>query len=281
MTGTGTSSVVVPAHDEAAVIDRCLHALLAGAAPGELDVVVVANACTDDTAERARRHGVRVVELAEPGKIGALNAGDAAVSGFPRIYLDADAVLTTDAARSLVALLDQGRALAAAPHVRLVIDGVSPLVAWHYQAWASLPVTRDGYVGSGVYAVSQEGHRRIAPFPDVIADDDYVRRSFSPAERASSDGSYEVRPPRTVRAYVARALRGRTGNVQLAASGIRLVPQPGVSGVRALAPLLRSPRTWPWVGSFVALTTLVRLRLALAGGAVTGWNHDRSSRVAP
>lgn len=275
------ASVVIPAHDEAAVIDRCLDALLEGASPGELEVVVAANACTDDTADRARRRpGVAVVELPEPGKIGALNAGDAAVSTFPRIYLDADAVMTTADARSLVALLDEGRALAAAPHVRLVTDGVSPVVAWHYRAWASLPVTREGYVGSGVYAVSRAGHARIAPFPDVIADDDYVRRSFSPSERASSDGTYEVRPPRTVRAYVARALRGRTGNVQLAASGIQLAPQPGVTGVRGLLPLMRSPRTWPWVGSFVALTALVRLRLALAGGAVTGWNHDRSSRVA-
>ncbi len=280
MTGP-LASVVIPAHDEAAVIDRCLDALLAGAAPGELEVVVAANACTDDTADRARvRPGVAVVELTEAGKIGALNAGDAVVSTFPRIYLDADAVLTTADARALAARLSRGDVLAAAPHVALVTDGVSSLVAWHYRAWAALPVTGEGYVGSGVYAVSREGHTRVAPFPDVIADDDYVRRSFAPAERASSDGTYEVRPPRTVRAYVARALRGRTGNVQLAASGIELAPQPGASGVRALLPLLRKPRTWPWVASFVALTTLVRLRLALAGGAVTGWNHDRSSRVA-
>ncbi len=274
------ASVVIPAHDEAAVIDRCLDALMAGAAPGELEVVVAANACTDDTADRARcRPGVAVLELPEPGKIGALNAGDAAVTTFPRIYLDADTVLTTEDTRSLVRLLERGDALVAAPHVRLVTGGISRLVAWHYRAWASLPVTCEGYVGSGVYAVSRTGHARIAPFPDVIADDDYVRRSFAPGERASSEGTYEVRPPRTVRAYVSRALRGRTGNVQLAASGIHLAPQPGVTGVRGLLPLLRSPRTWPWVGSFVALTAVVRLRLALAGGAVTGWNHDRSSRV--
>ena len=273
-------SVVVPAHDEQAVIDRCLGALLADAAPGELDVVVVCNGCSDDTAERARRHGVKVVELAEPGKIDALNAGDAAVTGFPRIYLDADAVLTTAAARSVARALERGPALAAAPHVRLVTDGVSPLVAWHYRAWAALPVTRTGYLGSGVYAVSQEGHRRIAPFPDVIADDDYVRRSFAPHERATTEGDYEVCPPRTVAGYVHRALRGRAGNVALAVSGIPLVPQPTTSGARALLPMLRDPRMWAPVAAFTALTALVRVRLALAGGSVAGWNHDLSSRVA-
>ena len=49
MTGP-LASVVIPAHNERRVIGRCLRALREGAAPGELDVIVVANACTDDTA---------------------------------------------------------------------------------------------------------------------------------------------------------------------------------------------------------------------------------------
>ena len=56
-------SVVIPAHDEEAVVGRCLAALLDGARPGELDVVVVCNGCTDATADIARGfgRGVRVV----------------------------------------------------------------------------------------------------------------------------------------------------------------------------------------------------------------------------
>ncbi|MDI5941629.1 glycosyltransferase, partial [Micromonospora sp. DH15] len=84
---------MIAAHDEANVIGGCLDALLADAdtdAGVELDVVVVANGCTDDTARvAAARPGVRVVELAEAGKAHALNAGDAVVRGFPRFYLDA------------------------------------------------------------------------------------------------------------------------------------------------------------------------------------------------
>ena len=96
MTSDSLASVVIAAHNEAAVIDRCLDALLADAAPGELDVTVVANGCTDDTAAVAgTRAGVRVVDLPEPGKVAALNAGDAVAVGFPRLYLDADVVLST------------------------------------------------------------------------------------------------------------------------------------------------------------------------------------------
>ena len=63
---------------------------------------MVANGCTDDTvAVAAARPGVRVLSLPEPGKAGALNAGDAVAVGFPRIYLDADIVLTTAAVRAV------------------------------------------------------------------------------------------------------------------------------------------------------------------------------------
>jgi glycosyltransferase involved in cell wall biosynthesis len=72
-------SVVVAAHNEAAVIDRCLASLVA---PG-VQVIVAANGCTDDTAAIARRTpGVEVVELATPSKIAALNAGDARATGY-------------------------------------------------------------------------------------------------------------------------------------------------------------------------------------------------------
>src|SRR6185312_1201240 len=53
-------SVVIAAHNEARVIGGCLDALLADAGPDDLDIVVVANGCTDDTAAvAARRPEVR------------------------------------------------------------------------------------------------------------------------------------------------------------------------------------------------------------------------------
>ena len=67
-------SFVIPAHNEEAVIGRCLTALLAGARRDELDIIVVCNGCTDRTAEVARciwdnlhPHGVAVVIEAQHG----------------------------------------------------------------------------------------------------------------------------------------------------------------------------------------------------------------------
>ncbi len=63
------ATVIVPAHNEARVIGRLLGPLVSGARPGELDVIVVANGCTDDTAQVAAACGpmVRVISVPEPG----------------------------------------------------------------------------------------------------------------------------------------------------------------------------------------------------------------------
>ncbi|HEY0870078.1 MAG TPA: glycosyltransferase, partial [Acidothermaceae bacterium] len=57
--------IVIPAHDEAAVVDRCLSAVLASARPGEFDVVVISNGSTDDTVARARAAGARLAHEVE------------------------------------------------------------------------------------------------------------------------------------------------------------------------------------------------------------------------
>src|SRR3954451_6688300 len=54
--------VIVPAHDEAALIGRCVGSLLAQGYPRELfDVVVIADNCTDATASIAAAAGARVL----------------------------------------------------------------------------------------------------------------------------------------------------------------------------------------------------------------------------
>ena len=59
-------SVVIAAHNEEAVLDRCLDALLRTARTGELEIAVVCNGCTDGTAEVARRYGDDVCVLETP-----------------------------------------------------------------------------------------------------------------------------------------------------------------------------------------------------------------------
>ena len=57
--------VLVPAHNEAPVIGRCLEAIYADARPGDM-VLVVADRCTDATATVARRFGASVLDARAP-----------------------------------------------------------------------------------------------------------------------------------------------------------------------------------------------------------------------
>lgn len=275
------ASVIIPAHDEEAVIVRCLDALLADADDGEFEVVVAANACRDRTVERVRSYGRGVVclDLPERGKTAALNAADAVAVAFPRIYLDADVVLATGAARTVVAALQRG-ALAAAPRPVPDATGCSWWIRAHCSVWSRLPVTREGYVGSGALGLSATGHRRIAPFPAVVAEDQYVRRSFDEGERMVTSASFTVFPARTVRAHVRRATRVRAGNRQLETHRERLRPETSPRGVRGVLPLLRDPRDWASVVAFVALSAVVRVAAEhkLRRGDMAVWERDDTSR---
>jgi GT2 family glycosyltransferase len=97
--------VVVPAHDEEDLLADCLAGLRGAAATvsdrARVRVLVVADACTDRTAELARAHGVEVCSLAARNVGRARAAGASALLGIasPVHWLattDADSVVPPD-----------------------------------------------------------------------------------------------------------------------------------------------------------------------------------------
>lgn len=279
MTPTGFS-VVVPAHEEARVIERCLRAFLPWPGPGRVEVVVVANGCADDTAVRAARvPGVVVVELEHGSKPAALNAGDTRVSALPRVYLDADIVLGAAALAALVEVLDTDRAVVAAPVPRFVLAGRPWSVRAFYRVYRSLPYVQDALVGLGVIGLSGAGRARFGVFPDATADDLFVQRLFAPAERMIlREHTFDVETPRSLRNLVAVRTRTAQGNAQLAAAAPGAGDfAPSTTGtVRSLAALLaRDPRQLPAVLVYAGVTLAARRR---ATRTDHGWHRDTSTR---
>jgi hypothetical protein len=289
-------SVVVAAHNEAAVIDRCLASLVA---PG-VQVIVAANGCTDDTAAIARRTpGVEVVELATPSKIAALNAGDARATGYPRLYVDADVVLSRGAVGQLCADLSRPGALVAVPRRRLVLTGRPLAVKAYYAIHSRLPVFHNGLFGRGVIALSEAGRRRFDTFPDVMADDLFLDSLFGPHERSVvSSVHIAVDTPTRTRDLVRRLTRVRSGNTSLRAvasedsgskAGAHAAPSAPAMAVRKSDNLswlrhvvLPSPWLAPAGAVYVTLTLIAELRARRArrrpGAEV--WHRDDSSRAS-
>jgi hypothetical protein len=278
-------SVVIPACNEAAVIGRLLDRLTSSARPGELDVVVVANGCTDDTAKVAAGFGppVRVLTVVAASKPQALAAGDRAARGFPRAYVDADVELGAGDLRALGEALQRPGVLAVAPERQFVMTGRSWPVRWYYDVWTRLPEVRRGLFGRGVIAFSEAGHARFSGLRPVIADDLTVSLSFAPDERVIvPEARVVIRPPRTFADLLRRRVRVAEGVAQLQ----RTAGTPDSSSARTrpseLLALARSePRAAPRVVFFLALAVAARLR---AGRAVlrndySTWLRDESSRL--
>lgn len=273
------ASVVVPAHDEERAIGRLLDALCV--TPGLLEVVVACNGCTDGTAEVARRYPVTVLDLPEPSKSGALRAGDRAAVAFPRVYLDADVEITADGVARLAAAVGPGGVAVAAPGRTMPRTGVSLPVRWYYDVWEALPAVRSGLFGRGVLALSEDGARRVAALPDMMADDLVLSEAFAPAERTVlHDVAVVVHPARTLRDLVRRRARVTTGNVQADRAGLR-----GAEARTSLGDLRQVVRERPGLALRmpvflgVVLAGRLRSRAAVRAGDFTTWERDASSRV--
>ncbi len=280
----GAVSVVIPAHNEATVIGGILRRLLDTDPDGRLELVVAANGCTDDTAAVARSVSprVHVVEVETASKIDALNAGDAAAAAFPRVYLDADVLVT---GQGLLAVAD---ALTDPPSIgapRLVVDvtGASIWVRWQYGVWALTDYRTANMVGSGVYVVSAAGRGRFEAFPAVIADDGYALRLFAPHERISLEGhTFTIRAPRTLRAFIRRQARIYAGNDQLAAEHPELPGDPGSgSSSQLLRRIAARPALWLPAIPYFAARIIARRRARRVRGdwESQGWNRDDSTRT--
>jgi glycosyltransferase involved in cell wall biosynthesis len=275
-------SVVIPAHDEAGVIVRCLDALFEGLEPGELDVVVVCNGCADDTAQRARSsgHPVEVIELQQASKPAALRAGDAATRTLPRLYLDADVVLPGTAARQVLRRLAEG-AIAARPPVRYDSSRSSVAVRSYYRARSRIPALLESLWGAGVYGLSEAGRGRFGDFPDVVGDDLWVDRHFAPHEIEIVDcAPVVVSVPRRARDLVRVLRRAYRGKAQTASV------DPHDRARATTATTLRQLRRLSASGPTAALDSATYLafamgaRIALAAPLAGGrWERDESSRM--
>jgi glycosyltransferase involved in cell wall biosynthesis len=272
--------VVIAAHNEAAVLGRCLDSLLADATPGEVDVTVVANGCTDSTARVAADRGVRVVELAEPGKPGALNAGDAVAVGFPRVYLDADIVLSTAGLRALAAATG-GSCLAATARRELDLTGRPLLVRAYFAIHRWLPAFRTGLFGRGVIVVSEAGRARFERFPDLVADDLFLDSLFGVDEKHEvSEVPAVVATPRRTRDLVRRLARVRGGNAEMRSAAARGQLGAAVRPANRFAWLKDVAVRRPWLVPAAVCYVVITLYAALLArtGRDRGWARDDSSR---
>ncbi len=277
-------SVIIPAHNEEVVLEECLVRILDGLEPDEAEVVVVANACSDRTADVARSfERVEVVETSLPGKPNALDLGDDRATTFPRLYVDADVVTDAHALRRTAEVLAAGGAELAAPALRVDRSRSSVLVRAYYRIWLRLPWAADEPVGSGVYGLSRAGRGRFGRFHPDGADDWWVHRHV-PREkrRCLTDVTFTVPASVSIGEVIRRKSRILAA-MSLVAGDLPDSEAVGPSMGRTSVDLIRSDwRRLPdlAVFAFVSVASRLRARAMVRRGRVE-WSGDERRRIDP
>ncbi|MET3769613.1 glycosyltransferase involved in cell wall biosynthesis [Marisediminicola sp. UYEF4] len=274
-------AIVIAAHNEEAVIARCLAALSSVIVSGAAQVVVVCNGCGDDTAAIARQFdSVEVVELEVASKVGALRTGDQLAVPGPRIYLDADVVMTGAAAMAVLSRLSTGGTLAARPPIRFDSTGARwPVRRW-YEVRERLPSISRALWGAGTYALSIDGRARFGEFPDIVSDDLFIDSLFSEAETdiVDTDPVIVTTPRRTgdLLKILIRTYRTQ-GDVQRDDSHIPISRGQRGQLRDILALVRRQPGLVLSAAVYAVLIFIARLR-ARFRSRQGAWERDNSSR---
>lgn len=275
------TSIIIPAHNEENVIERCLYPFKCSIDNDELEVIVVCNGCTDKTANIVANTSDKIIciETDKPSKANALNIGDEVAQSFPRFYIDADVAISMESIEAVTKALEE-RYMAASPVVEMNLEDSSWVVKAYYHVWLSLPYCRAGMVGAGVYALSYEGRGRFKQFPDIISDDGYVRCLFKEHERGAVLGYYStVNAPKNLAGLVKIKTRSRLGGLELKEKFPEIQINEEKDYLGAMKALMLDVKMWPKLFVYVVINLITRTRaMWQRKNNIFIWERDNSSR---
>ncbi len=105
-------SVIIPAHNEEKYITACLQAVKLAQAEvpdSRVQIIVVANRCTDKTAAIAEQFGAQVIDNQDKCISMIRNAGVRAAEGDIIVTIDADSRMTKGSLKEIAEMLDSGK----------------------------------------------------------------------------------------------------------------------------------------------------------------------------
>jgi GT2 family glycosyltransferase len=171
-------SVIVPVRDDAAGLAVLLESLAGQTlARDAYEVIVVANACRDESADVARAAGARVVEDPLPGRGRARNLGAAQAAGDRLVFTDADCVARAGWLEALLGCADAAPLVAGAVTIttaerpgdverfeRLWRSGQQAWVEQGWAATANLMIAREAFDAIGGFDTA---YRHLAEDGDL------------------------------------------------------------------------------------------------------------------
>ncbi|MCK5614291.1 glycosyl transferase, partial [Candidatus Pacearchaeota archaeon] len=180
-------------------------------------------------------------------------------------------------------ILLAGPYLAASPKMEINYQNSSWPVRSYYEIWQRLPYVKEGMIGTGVFALSEVGRKRFEKFPEIIADDGYIRSLFKSHERISVNNCYSiVQAPSTLDGLLKIKTRSRLGRYELAKKFSHLLQNEEKKYGPALSTLIMDVRLWAKISVYLYVNVITRYRALkyYKEKGYTGWERDNSSRKA-
>ena len=207
------------------------------------------------------------------------------MASFPRVYLDADIVMSTASIRRLVRALEQAAddgVLAVVPRREPDVRGRPWPVRGYFAVSRHIPAFENALIGRGVIVLSEEGRSRFDRFPDMFADDLFLDGLFTEAERRQVDDVIStVATPRRTGDLVRRLARVRRANAALRASWPAGLPARAVRQSDRWSWLTDVVLPRPWLAPagvcYLAISVLAAVRARRGDGSV--WGRDESTRT--
>lgn len=277
------ATVIVPAHNEASVIENCLNSIINQ--KGIDHIIVPCNGCTDGTVElvRTKFPSVICLYIEKPSKTNALNVAEEKAKelgvSYPIFYIDADTQLSENAIQHITKSMDGSTIQLAAPTPIIDTSHSSWLVKTYYKVWLNLPYIKEGVIATCSFIVSENGRKRFDKFADVIGDDGYIRGHFKNSEISNIDGAEVfITAPKDIFSLIKIKTRARLGNMELLARKMCPVIEKKDYG-NIMKNRLLSKEFVP-TSIYIVIAMIIRIRAKLQFKQLENyeWEKDTSSR---
>ncbi len=163
-------SVIIPAHNEEKYIKRCIDSIKEadGIFPGNTEIIVVCNRCTDRTEDIAKENGARTLINEDRCIARVRNTGIKAAKGKIIVTIDADNCMTKGTLREVYALLRSGRYIGGGAPIRFE--------RYSFPLWCNDILCRASFAVTGLYSgifwAKKETFDAIGGFADRKAMED-------------------------------------------------------------------------------------------------------------
>lgn len=177
-------TVVIPAYNEEKYIGKCLRAVRNAAkyvAPDNVEIIVVANRCTDRTADIARRYGARVITNEDRCIAAVRNAGIKAAKGKIIVTIDADSRMTKYSLAEIRFKLESRKYVGGGTNPKFDRMSLGIAASTLYVALNLIPVMlkNGGYLSGAMFWFNRSDFDAIGGFDETLVsleDMDFAKR---------------------------------------------------------------------------------------------------------